>query len=139
MQARTHEQRGQQGNDQCARGNRQPGASLQLGLTLLRLGQLDLQRGVAIELAVDFEAGMQRGHLADTACLVGRGVEAHVFVEIRIGRGNIAERRVGVGTQLEERRDLAGRHVGGAVRQYVVQRGQRPGSVALGKVDLREE
>ncbi len=101
--------------------------------------ELALQRGVAIDLAIDLEPRMQRGHLAETASLVGLGVATHVFVEIRIGRDEIAERGIGVSTQLEQRRHLAGRHVDGAIRKDVIERDQGPRRVALGKVDLREE
>ena len=58
MQARTHEQRSEQRDDQCARGNRQPGASLQLGLALPGLRELELQSGVAIDFAIDLESGV---------------------------------------------------------------------------------
>ena len=131
MQARAHQQRGEQRDDQRTGGDRQPGAPLQLGLALLGLRELELQGGVAIELAVDLEACAQRDDLPDPACLIGRGEAPRVFVEVGVGGSRVAQRRMGIRPQPVQRRHLARRHVGGAIRENVVERGQRARGVAL--------
>jgi hypothetical protein len=59
MTPRADEHGGEQQHGQRAGNDGQPGASLQFHAALLGLRQLALQRGIAIDLAIDLEARMQ--------------------------------------------------------------------------------